>query len=227
MNWVTRSGTFWAGEFGNSSRRGDAASELLHEYGLGEKYLLLKSWAFGVIIGIGALAAVGQVTDDAVLCWPLVSVCDVLGSPQSFNGALVRLRGIGMGSDEDSFMSASPECKVIFRTGEYVWPNLVAITTPTSRSRVHIAPFVYDVKSEEATVSRYNALRKDYPDKCLVVTYAGLFETRTDWSRSKAVYPDGSSRYLGFGDQNAAPAQLLAKRAVGVEVDSACLVSNK
>ncbi len=189
--------------------------------------MLLRTCISLIIFATAALTTVAQVNDDAVQLWPLVSVCDVLASPQSYNGALLRLRGLGLESNEGSFLRAAADCPVVFKTGIYVWPNLVAITTPLDRSRIHTPSFQYETDSEQILLSKIKALQEKYPDKCLLITYAGLFETRTDWSKSRAEYPDGSSRYLGFGNQNLAPAQLLAKRAVDVEVDLPCIGQSK
>ena len=169
-----------------------------------------------------ALAGDSQVATEDVLSWPLVSVCQVLAGPQAFDGKMIRLRGVAAGTDEGGFLSATSQCSTVYKTGGYEWPRWVALTGPDNGQRLHKPSFVYDAQSEKIPFGRYRLLQKRYPDRCLLLTDAGLFETRADWSKSRAVYPDGSSKYIGFGNDGVAPAQLLLKSVVDVEVDPEC-----
>jgi hypothetical protein len=183
--------------------------------------MFLRPLAFVAAIALLA-AADGQVIGDDVLSWPLVSVCQVLAAPQAFNGKVVRLRGAVMETDEGSFLSGERLCPNVYKADGHRWLSLVARVDPGNPQRLHDPHFAYDARSEAGPSARYVLLRKTHPDRCILWTEAGLFETRTDWSTSRITYPDGSSKYAGFGNDGIAPAQLLLKSVVDVEVDPKC-----
>ena len=184
--------------------------------------MFLKLLAFLGALVFVATTADSQMGSDDILSWPLVSVCQVFTDPQAFDGKMIRLRGVAAGTDEGGFLISPQHCPTVYVTGDHKWPLWVALTAPDSGQRLHKPVFVYDSHSEEILLNKYRMLQKRYPDRCLLSTDAGLFETRSDWSKSRAVYTNGSSRYLGFGNQNIAPAQLLLKGYVDVEVDPEC-----
>ena len=183
--------------------------------------MFLRPLAF--LAGIALMAtANGQVVADDVPSWPLVSVCQVLAAPQTFDGKLIRLRGAVTETDEGSFLSGERLCPNIYKINGHRWPSLVARVDPEDPRHLHDPHFAYDAKSEAGPSAKYALLRKTHPDRCVLWTEAGLFETRADWSRSRITYPDGSSKYVGFGNDGIAPAQLLLKSVVDVEVDPKC-----
>lgn len=189
--------------------------------------MFLKLLASAAVLALATTSADSRVDSDDVRSWPLVSVCQVLADPQTFDGKLIRLRGVVVGTDEGGFLGAPLQCSKAYKTGDHVWPSWVALTGPGSRQRLHNPLFVYDPESEQVPFDKYRLLQKKYPDRCLLLTDAGLFETRADWSKSRAVYPNGSSKYVGFGNDGVAPAQLLLKSVVDVEVDPTCAASPK
>lgn len=161
--------------------------------------------------------------DNESYVWPTLSVCQVLSSPLAFNGKLIRLTGLVVETDEGAFVSGENDCPRIVRTGNHVWPTLIAITSPSSSARLHNPAFGYDKDSERVPFAKYRELKKHFSDKCLVWTFSGMFETREDWANAQAHYPNGSSKYLGFGNQNLAPGQLLRHGVVDVEVSPRCV----
>jgi hypothetical protein len=88
--------------------------------------------------------------------------------------------------------------------------------------RLHSVDFTYDWDARHRLDIKYKRLRKRVPQACLVFTYTGLFETRTDWSASKMRYANGTFKYAGFGHLGGAPAQLLLRSEDDVEAIPNC-----
>ncbi len=107
------------------------------------------------------------------------------------------------------------KCPGVFKSGNYQWPSIIWFSTPTmpNRSRLHTIDFQFDSESEYLMEARYRALKQRVPDRCIIWTYLGLFETRNDWSDPLAIGVDGNP--LGFGHLGKAPGQLIAKEGGG------------
>jgi hypothetical protein len=171
----------------------------------------MKLWALLQIIA--AVLAIGQVPAQTKPEPPLLSICDVLSRPLEYNGKLVRVSGKQQGTNEGVWL-VTDKCPGVFVTNDYVWPTEIwlayAGTNPNPESEPAAINFQFDFGSEKRAISKYRKLRRKAPAECLVFTFAGLFETRSDWSKSRIYYPTNSTwRTLGFGHLNAAPAQLL------------------
>ena len=163
--------------------------------------VVLVCWAVGMTFGASSVEK--------------VTVCDVLADPLKYNGKMILLEGEIFGTDEGGWLTAS-SCPTQFVTGDHVWPNSVFLQNPTYRHNLHKVNFEYDYAAEKHYFAESDKLEKKYPGRKLRWVYEGLFETRTDWAPAK--YPDGATKYIGFGHLGEAPAQIIVKaiRAVSV-----------
>jgi hypothetical protein len=98
--------------------------------------------------------------------------------------------------------------------------------TIPSNLRLHSVDFTYDWQSSKRVDAKYHRLLRSGPRDCMVFTYTGLFETRRDWSTAKVTYPNGTSKVMGFGHLNDAPAQLLIKSSDDVSLVPNCPGTN-
>jgi hypothetical protein len=153
-----------------------------------------------------------------------LTVCGVLSAPLKYDGRIVQIRGRLEGTSEGAWL-AGDTCPGVFVTEGQVWPSHLFLGAPDMPAplRLHHVDFSYDFDSERRTMAKASALLKSVPARCLVFTYTGMFETRADWSRAKAVRPDGTWKYLGFGHLNGSPGQLLVKSEDDVEAVPSCV----
>jgi hypothetical protein len=163
------------------------------------------------------------------LCWTMgmllgapvpekVTVCEVLVNPLKYDGKMILLEGEISGTDEGGWLT-EVACPIPFVTGGHVWPNSIFLQgDPTDKHNVHKVDFAYDNASEQRAYAKAKRLEQKYPGKKLRWTYQGLLETRTDWAPFLARYPNGTSRYIGFGHLSEAPAQLIVKAVQDVSV---------
>ena len=116
----------------------------------------------------------------------------------------------------------SDECPGILTTGKHIWPSIIWFSTPSmpTPNRLHPIDFQLDSESEDRVEAKYRALKGRTPDRCIVWTYTGLFETRRNWSDAQAIDVNGDP--LGFGHLGKAPGQLIAKSADDVAVIPNC-----
>lgn len=139
-----------------------------------------------------------------------VTVCEVLANPLKYNGKLILLEGEIYGTDEGGWLTATT-CATPFTTGEHVWPNSIFLQDPGDKHTLHKVDFTYDYVAEKKFFAISDRLEKQNPGRKLRWVYEGLLETRTDWQSFHARYPNGTSRYIGFGHLGEAPAQLIVK----------------
>jgi hypothetical protein len=158
---------------------------------------------------IGVCWTIGTLSGASVL--EKVTVCEVLADPLKYDGKMILLEGEVYGTDEGGWLTASG-CATPFVTRGHVWPNSIFLQgNPTDKHNLHKVDFAYDDASEERALAKAKSLEQKYPGKKLRWTYEGLLETRTDWEAFLARYPNGTSRYIGFGHLSEAPAQLIVK----------------
>ncbi len=152
---------------------------------------------------------------------PTVTVCDLLSQPLKYDGMLVRIHDRIEGTDEGNWFT-SDKCPGVLVTNKYVWSSVIWFSTPsmTDPLRLHAIDFQFDPESRDRMVAKYRALKRRVPDRCVVWTYLGLFETRRDWSDPRAIKVDGDPR--GFGHLGEAPGQLIAKKAEDVAAVPNC-----
>jgi hypothetical protein len=152
---------------------------------------------------------------------PIVTVCDVLRAPLDYDGHLIKIRGRLSGTDEGTWL-ADAGCPGALVTDGHVWPSEVWLAAPGWRFIFHPVDFQFDKKSARRFNRSYNKLRRRLPEQCIVSTLTGLFETRSNWSQFKRVYPNGTREFTGFGHLGGAPGQLVIKSEDDVAVDPNC-----
>jgi len=152
---------------------------------------------------------------------PTLSVCEALSHPGKYDGRIVRIRDQVVGTSEGAAFIGEA-CPGIFVTDGKVWPSGIAWTMPTSQPIVHKVDFIFDWESDRRVHKKWAKLKKHFPDRCIVVTYTGMFE---GWTEATAKIKDSSGHewhFSGFGHLNAAPAQLVLKSADDVAVVENC-----
>jgi hypothetical protein len=90
---------------------------------------------------------------------------------------------------------------------------------------LHKVDFTFDKASRKRIDRRWLQFRKHLSDKCITVSYTGMFES---WSKEKArkTDPEGHVYEIpGFGHLNGAPAQLVLKSADDIEPIPNCKAS--
>jgi hypothetical protein len=176
-------------------------------------YLLFLAW------GLPGGRAQQVVTPSTI---PTLSACEVLAHASDYDGKLVRIRG-PVGATDEGAAFVGEECPGIFVTDSKVWPSAVAWTGPTNLMFIlHPVDFTFDADSRKRIDEKWGDLRKRLPDRCIAVTYTGMFES---WSRDKAKKKDPKGTVYeipGFGHLNEAPAQLVLKSADDVEAIPNC-----
>ena len=172
-----------------------------------------------------ATIAEGQRPSDGGPKIGSATVCEILTDPLRYDGRLLKVSGRFAGTDEGSWI-VGDGCPGVFVTEGHVWPSEIALTNPEapSRQRLHTVDFQLDPESERRAHEKYQHLRETAPEKCIRVSITGLFETRKNWPDAKMKYPDGTSKYAGFGHLGEAPGQLLVKSQDEVTIVSGCPV---
>ncbi|MFI5103537.1 MAG: hypothetical protein ACHP79_01320 [Terriglobales bacterium] len=144
---------------------------------------------------------------------PTLTVCEALTHASKYDGKIVRVRDRVAATDEGaSFLGE--DCPGIFTTDGKIWPSAIAWTMPSqSHFILHSVDFRFDWDSGKRVDKKWEQLRKHFPDRCIAVTYTGMFES---WSPDKAkkTYANGMTVEIpGFGHLNGAPAQLILQSA--------------
>jgi hypothetical protein len=141
-----------------------------------------------------------------------ISVCQLLTHREDYNGRLVTVRGEVKGSSESAWLEADPDCNYKLITRGVVWPSIVSLAYPNSRSKdpMDKADFGVDWRAEESEGAVVRKLGFN-PDKDhLFETFVGLFRTHLDLD--KRVNPNKQDwPRFGFGHLGTAPAQILTK----------------
>jgi hypothetical protein len=171
----------------------------------------------------GLFSATAQVETVEAAPSGILTVCEVLSAPLKYDGHIVTIRGRLDGTNEDNWLIGD-DCPGVFVTGDHVWPSVVSLAMPTidAHLRVHPVNFQFDWEAQRRFDAKHKTIRKSVPANCLAVTYSGMFETRTDWSTAKLVYPNGAWRYAGFGHLGDAPGHLLLKSEDDIAVVPGC-----
>ena len=140
---------------------------------------------------------------------PVLTVCEALGHASEYNGKIVQIRDRVYGSMETAGFSGT-DCPGIFVTEHKKWPSEIVWTMPTERDFIlHPVDFSFDWPSRKSLDKKWVKLRKRLPDRCIVATFTGMFESM---SHDKATKRNGWV-IEGFGHLNGAPAQLVLKSA--------------
>src|ERR1700694_960013 len=143
---------------------------------------------------------------------PTLTVCQALSHGLQYDGKIVHIRDQVYGTDEGSWFLGE-DCPGIYVTDGKTWPSQIAWTMPTQLTFIlHPVDFSFDWEARKKLESKWEELGKRLPDKCIAVTYTGMFEIWTkETSRKKS--GDGFIEIPGFGHLNGAPAQLVLKSA--------------
>ena len=153
---------------------------------------------------------------------PTLTVCQALAHASEYDGKMVRIRDRVLATDEGTSFFGQ-ECPGIFTSSGKVWPSVVAWTMPTESGFIfHSVNFRFDWESGKRVDKEWERLRKQFPDRCIAVTYTGMFES---WSPDKArkTYTNGTTVEIpGFGHLNGAPAQLILQSANDVSAIPNC-----
>jgi hypothetical protein len=156
-----------------------------------------------------------------------LTVCEVLAHAAQYDGKLIQIRARTEGTDE-GWWFVGDGCDGVFVTEGQIWPSAIAMGSapephaPRSATYVHAVDFEFDFGSLSILQRKIELLRKNVPAGCLEVIYTGMFETRSDWSKAKWIYPDGHSKFLGFGHLGEAPGQLVPKSGDDVRAIPGC-----
>jgi hypothetical protein len=165
-----------------------------------------------VLLTAGALLS-AQTQNGHAEAIPTLTVCEALSHASEYDGKIVRIRDQVVATDEGaSFLGEN--CPGVFLTDGKVWPSAIAWTSPTELMFIlHPVDFSFDRASRKRLDKKWGQLRKRLPDKCIAVTYTGMFES---WSQEKAKKRDPKGRLYeipGFGHLNEKGAQLVVKSA--------------
>lgn len=173
---------------------------------------------------LACLAAADAQTREAPRVSSVLTVCQVLADPLTYDGHTITLRGPVQGTDEGTWL-VGDYCPGVIVTEGHVWPTVVALVAPPLPPSLHLhsVDFDYDRESERKMAAKYVQLQKSgIPKECIYETFTGLFETRRDWSAAKLVYADGTSKFAGFGHLGQAPGQLILRSVDDVVAESGC-----
>jgi|SRR5579883_1809314 len=183
---------------------------------------LLEYTAVGLLVFSRCPIAKGQVQFG--LPGKALTVCEILSSPLSYEGRIVTIVGPIQGTDEGTWF-VGEDCPGVWVAEGHKWPSVIALMTPNSIPpplRIHTVDFMFDLESDRRVERKYRSLASGVPPRCVLFTYTGMLETQKDWTKAKAVYPDGTWRFIGFGHLGEAPARLLLKSADDVTVRPNC-----
>lgn len=189
------------------------------------------NWSSVICLIVGFALCIGFPAQ----CWsgdaasiPTLSVCEALSHASEYDGKMVRIRDRVVGTDEGTWF-VGEECPGVFVTQGKVWPSTIAWTMPDSNCAKHsCAPFIrsavdfkFDWESRKRLEKKWLEIRKRLPDRCIAVTYTGIFEA---WSKANSRIPhrDGWIEISGYGHLNGAPAQLVLKSADDVSAVPRC-----
>jgi len=168
---------------------------------------------YAMFVFVVASSALGQASSMDKETIPTLTVCDALSHPEKYDGKMVRIRDQVRSTDEGAAF-VGDTCQGIFVTDGKVWPSGIAWTMPTDLIFIlHPVNFSYDWAASKRLRKRWSKLHKRFPDRCIAVTYSGMFES---WSKEKARKTDLKGQkyeFEGFGHLNSAPAQLVLRSA--------------
>ena len=150
-----------------------------------------------MMFGLGT----GMVLTGAQDAERVYSVCELLVNPQQFNGKTVKVRGIVEGGMHGAWLK-SDDCPEPFYVGENSLPREISLSY---QSEYGSAPPPNTAHMERVERQIREMLRKT-KSGILMLTYTGIFETRTDW---KVIILAGEPRLWGLGHLNTFPAQLV------------------
>ena len=139
-----------------------------------------------------------------------------------YNGKMLTIKGKLDQTEEGTWLT-DRDCPKPMLTEDHVWPSVIVLESNNWPSQFLIS-FEFDGKSAAKTGKTFARLKQRVSPSCMLWTYTGLFETRTDWSNfkdSRFASTDGV-RFFGFGHMGWAPGQLRTKSVDDVEAIPDC-----
>jgi hypothetical protein len=145
----------------------------------------------------------------------LLTVCELLTSPDKYNGKMVTVRAIVKGTDEGAWLS-DLKCPATFRTGSLSWPWAIALASRTQAMKP--PDFSFDEQADQQIRQKLLQMNQNNRPIRIWLTYIGRFETHTDLAHAVVRDSNGVVQPAGFGHLNWAPAQLVVKTEKDLDV---------
>jgi hypothetical protein len=134
-----------------------------------------------------------------------LSVCDVLGDLQKYNGKMVHVRGVLHATGESMFLEA--RCPVRLVTQGYKWPDAIGLMEPDDSSLKRKVDFSVDRRSMARLKRALGPAQDGLPAKALPVVVFGQVDSPKRLMVVKR--PDGTLMPAGTGPSLAFPAQII------------------
>ena len=132
-------------------------------------------------------------------------VCAFFSDPLRWNGKLIRVSGeLELGHGEGGPWLSGRRCSAFIAAKGVKFPNLVELTNPNSKLKLHNVVFRWDEASWNRFVMTLSQVDQD--SEHITATVIGVFETRDPLSD---LIQNGQER--GFGHLGGSPAQILVK----------------
>jgi hypothetical protein len=143
-----------------------------------------------------------------------LSVCDILADPLKYNGHLVTIHGVSVGTGEGWWIGPDKTCSRPLTTFAYTWPSTIWVESVGEARPSPDAQF----RTDREAISKIDAeVRRMHVDPKLDriwLNFTGIFQTREFTSKEVS-----TERGFGFGHMNASPGQLLLKTVSGLHVE--------
>ncbi len=145
-----------------------------------------------------------------------VSICDLFEDPVKWNGVLIKVSGdLAPGSGEGGPWLSGLKCKAQIVVKGARFPNLIELTDPKDRSRLHQTDLEWDEQSRDRLAHMIYSI--DRQAEHIYATVVGIFETRVPLDR--LVDETAPSPDRGFGHMGGTPAQILVKTITDFRVE--------
>jgi len=142
-----------------------------------------------------------------------LSVCEVLGSPEKFNGKIVAVRGLQSATDEGGWLEGI-DCAPLVTNG-YRWPTVIWLEMSASRLEALNLDF-RKLGAETAQLNRSLKAAFDLSRDRMIVTYVGRFYMLEDLAARVDTY---NRTGRGLGHANYAPAELVVKQVKDLSIE--------
>lgn len=133
-----------------------------------------------------------------------VALCDLLSKLTHWDGQMIETRGVVVASGY-LYLEAK-NCKLEGEIVNSSFPNWLALTAPSDHLRLHTVQY----KMDQVSLRQVNLdlRRADKNTQQVSATAIGVVETNMPPKRPGGPPPHS---YVGFGDQDSAPGQILIK----------------
>lgn len=162
--------------------------------------LASKVWWFGLLLLSGTVLCGGSPRPR------VLSICEVLRNPARLRGRVLSIRGFLVTTEEGSWLSG--DCRDHLVTKGLTWSNAIWILVTGET----------DFPALERMGEKVSRERRGQADR-VWVTYVGMLETKSSMDDEVGLDDKGSTRRLGFGHLNDAPAQIDVRTARDVVIE--------